>query len=151
MTLLLKILLVSHVTTGLVGVIACYSVWLGLLKKELKLDFLKKFSLLAPIMLFISWLTGGYYYWDYYGMVVKPLIKAGTYPWAHLVFTEGKEHLFLFLPFLAVVIALVIWKQTPGLVANLNLKKELTILAGITTLIGIVITFSGVVISGAVR
>lgn len=57
----------------------------------------------GAIFLFFSWLTGGYYYLTNYQATVKALIKAGPYPWAHSVVTEVKEHVFMFLPFLAVV------------------------------------------------
>ena len=44
----------------------------------------------------LSWLIGGYYYIKFYGPLVKPIIKAGSAPWAHAVAMETKEHVFLF-------------------------------------------------------
>ena len=45
----------------------------------------------------LSWLIGGYYYVKFYGPVVKPIIKAGSVPWAHAIAMEAKEHIFLFI------------------------------------------------------
>lgn len=49
-----------------------------------------------------SWIAGGYYYVVYYGSLVKPSIKSGSAPWAHSIFMEVKEHIFLFIIPLAV-------------------------------------------------
>lgn len=53
----------------------------------------------------LSWIIGGYYYVKTYGPMIKPVIKSGPTPWAHSIITETKEHIFLFLPFMAITIA----------------------------------------------
>jgi hypothetical protein len=58
---------------------------------------------LGVVFLFSAWLAGGFYYVEFYGSGVKPLIKAGPFPWAHKVVMETKEHVFLFLPFLGLL------------------------------------------------
>ena len=93
-------MLVAHIILGLIGIGAFYAVWMGLLKKVPKLAFLFWASLLGFLSFIASWLTGGYYYVEYYGGAVKPIIKAGEYPWAHLVVMEAKDVIFLFLPIL---------------------------------------------------
>src|SRR3989344_9468861 len=62
----------------------------------------------------LSWLIGGYYYVTYYGPIVKPIIKAGSAPWAHAIAMEAKEQIFLF----AVPIAVTVF-----LLARLDAKK----------------------------
>ena len=79
------------------------------------------------------------------------MIKAGPYPWAHTVFMEAKEHIFLFLPFLAVVVTLLVWQSAPELSTRPDLKRALTWLTGVLTGLGIIITLAGAVVSGAVR
>ena len=64
---------------------------------------------------------------------------------------ESKEHVFLFLPFLYLVLAIVISGFSDRLTAQPDLKKQLALLAAINAILGIIITLSGVVISGAVR
>ena len=59
--------------------------------------------LLGVVFIFAAWFAGGFYYVEFYGSGVKPLIKAGPYPWAHKVVMETKEHIFLFLPFLGLM------------------------------------------------
>ncbi|MBT8039590.1 MAG: hypothetical protein KJO70_02745 [Gammaproteobacteria bacterium] len=58
--------------------------------------------LLGTLFLIGAWFAGGFYYVEFYGNEVKPLIKEGPMPWAHGVAMETKEHVFLFLPFLGV-------------------------------------------------
>ena len=59
--------------------------------------------LLGVVFLFAAWFAGGFYYVEFYGSGVKPLIKEGPFPWAHKVVMETKEHVFLFLPFLGLL------------------------------------------------
>ena len=151
MSQLLIIALVLHVFFGIFGVIASYVSWLSLLRPKPNLKWLR-FSSLSGFLLFLaSWLFGGYYYVNYYGATVKPIIKAGPYPWAHSFLMESKEHLFLFLPFLTLVIFLVSFLCGEKLEVGKRCKKPLAWLAGLTFVLGIFITLSGVLISGAVR
>ena len=151
MTNTLKFLLSAHVVLGILGLACFAAVGLWLLKRELNLSSLKKASLWGLILLVASWLTGGYYYATYYGKAVKSVIKAGPYPWAHAVFMEAKEHIFLFLPFLGIVIGVLLWSRGEALAGPSSLKKQLSILTGITVGLGIFVTLAGAVVSGAVR
>ena len=63
----------------------------------------KRAVLLGIACIFAAWLVGGFYYVEFYGSDVKPLIKEGPLPWAHKVVMETKEHVFLFLPFLGLL------------------------------------------------
>jgi len=151
MSTLLKIALSSHVIFGIIGVIAVYAVWMSLLKKTPSINFLKYASLTAFISYLISWVTGGYYYVVYYGGVVKPVIKAGEYPWAHAFFTEVKEHVFLFLPFASLSIFLTFWLMGDKLIEDRLLRRSLMFVALAVFLIGAYVTASGVIMSGAAR
>ena len=151
MSALLHYLLIAHVRFGLVGIIALYAVWMILLKRNVPIRALKIAAVTGFVSIVLSWFTGGYYYVAYYGTSVKPIILKGVYPWAHTVFIEAKEHVFLFLPFLAIVLALAAFLPAEGFAANPRLKKSLSALAGVSTVLGIIITLSGVIISGAVR
>ena len=62
----------------------------------------KTASLVGTVFFMLSWIIGGYYYVSFYGPIIKPLILEGPQPWAHTVVMEAKEHIFLFLPFLAI-------------------------------------------------
>lgn len=142
--------LISHIVFGLLGIISFYAVWTALLKQRLALKFLRLSSLAGLISIFLSWISGGYYYVLYYGEEVKRTIKAGQYPWAHSLFMEAKEHIFLFLPFLAAVVFAVIFFVGERLGLEPKLKRPLIFVTGLLVVLGIVITLSGMVISGAV-
>lgn len=146
-----KILLISHIFLGLAGIIASYAVWVGLLKKQISVKFLRISSLIALISFLLSWLTGGYYYAIYYGKAVRNAIKSGPYPWAHSIFMEAKEHIFFFIPFLAAVIFIIFYYLNDGIETDTQFKKAVVFLSGLTTILGIIITLSGLIISGAIR
>lgn len=151
MTDFLKFLLTAHIFLGVTGIILFYVVWMGLLKSPLAERKLRLSALWGVILFVLSWLTGGYYYATYYGKAVKPVIKAGPFPWAHSVIMEAKEHAFLYLSFLAIVICAVLYAYRENLESRPEIKTALTWLTGLVFFLGIIITLSGVVISGAVR
>lgn len=150
-TPLLTFLLIAHVILGIIGVAASYAVWLDLLKKSPSLGFLKKAAAVSFFSYLLSWFSGGYYYVLYYGGVQKPKIIAGAYPWAHKIFTEAKEHIFIFLPFAVLALLVVVWKSNQDLSSNESLRKAAAFLAGVITVLGVAITLAGIIISGAVR
>lgn len=150
MNLFLKIILISHVFLGLLGVVAFYAVWMGLLKQKLSLKILRFASLTGLIAFILSWLNGVYYV-VYYSKIVRTIIKTGQYSWAHNIFMEAKEHIFLFVPFLSAVVFLILWFLGDKLENESNLKRSTVALTGLVTVLGIIITLSGLLISGAVR
>ncbi|MCK5332474.1 hypothetical protein KAJ41_01260 [Candidatus Parcubacteria bacterium] len=151
MSSLFQNLLLWHIVSGVVAIIIFYIVLMHLLKKECKLKFLKRYSFSGFVLFLISWVSAGYYYVEYYGKNVKPVIIQGDYFWAHKVFMEAKEHIFLFLPFLSLIVFLSLHYQGKEIIADEELKKPLIFLTGIIVVLGIIITLSGVIISGAVR
>ena len=151
MSLLFKTLLSIHVIAGILGVVSFYAVWFNLLRQRFEIRTLKGYSLAGAIFLICSWLAGGYYYLKNYGAAVRDVVRAGPNPWAHNLIMETKEHIFLFLPILAVVITIVIWLNAAKISEDQNLKKQLMILSGIVAWLGIIITLFGAVISGSVR
>mgnify|MGYP001603825289 FL=1 len=74
---------------------------------------------------------------------------AGAYPWAHQVFMESKEHVFVLLPFLAIALWLMI--RLLAKEQDEKLKKAAMFVAFITLSLGVFIALSGILISGAVR
>lgn len=151
MTTFQMLMLIVHVLTGVGAVILSYAVWMMLLKQMPNILRAAKAAWWAFALTVASWITGGYYYVVYYGTAVKPVIKAGKYPWAHTLMTEAKEHLFLFLPVLTFALAIVLWMQREREKTDKELQRALVVLAAVTVLLGIAITLFGVVISGAYR
>ena len=92
-----------------------------------------------------SWIVGGYYYVVYYGPLVKPVIKAGSVPWAHAIAMETKEHIFLFIPFIALTILFIV------LVKGINLRRAVMWLTGLAVVLALSIGAMGYIISAAAR
>ena len=141
----------AHVILGLCGLASSYAVVLNLRKRELPRGFLKTFSLISFLSYAASWATAAYYYVLLYGKAVKPVILAGKYPWAHTIFMESKEHIFLLIPFLSLLTAAIIWFLGNRLQSDESLRSATAALALVTFLIGVFVTIAGVLISGAVR
>lgn len=149
MTLLLTYALVVHVMTGILAIGLVHLVSMHFLKKAPSWKYLQALSGWSIILFFVSWATSAFYYVTYYGSVVKPKIMAGAYPWAHQIFMEAKEHIFILLPFLTIALWLVI--RLLAKEQDEELKKAGTILAFTILLLGVFIALSGILISGAVR
>lgn len=151
MTLFLKLALIGHVLLGLIGLTFYYAIIPSFLHKETNLNFLKRLSITGFVALVISWILAGYYYIQYYGQAVKPVIKSGKIPWAHHILMESKEHIFLFLPFLGLVLVAALWSSKSDIGKDDSLHKALAGLTFVIVALGSMITIFGVVISGALK
>lgn len=151
MSIFFATLLIAHVLFGLVGVMASFRVTLLLIKDTLPISALIRSSLYAFFSYLISWLSGGWYYWKHYGTSVKPAIVGGEFPWAHLVFMEAKEHVFLFMPFATLCIALMLWLKADALQQEPSLRRKLMLFSFFVTLLAVIITLSGILITGGAR
>lgn len=148
---ILQLALIGHVLFGIAGAILYYMVWRDGFKKKLNIKWLQNLSFWGGVSFVLAWIFGGYYYLQHYGGAVKPIIKSGQYPWAHAIVMEAKEHVFFFLPVLAIV-SILFWRLLPQEIEQeLKLKKAITTLDGIIAIVAIAMVFSGIVISGAVR
>lgn len=151
MTPLIIIMLVAHIVLSLIAVMLSYATWMELARRRCSISYLRRTSVAAGALYFLAWLSGGYYYVVYYGATVKPVILAGAYPWAHTFFLEVKEHIFLFLPFMALATAVLFWTTNEQNEFDEKLRKPLITLVAMTTIIGILIALAGIATSGAVR
>jgi len=149
MTPLLTIALVSHIILGIGAIGLSHLVVMQLLRKEPNWSWTIGLASWSAFLFVVSWATSAYYYVVYYGGSVKPIIKAGDYSWAHTIFMEGKEHVFLMMPFMAIAIVLslkVLQKNQDN-----KLKFAVTLLAATLLIFGLFTALSGIVVSGAVR
>lgn len=151
MSILLKFSLIIHILFGFFGIALFFAVWRSCINKidAKRIKFLRKASFWGLIGFILSWISGGYYYVLHYGSQVKPLIKAGKYPWAHSVIMETKEHIFLFLPFVAVVVALLFYLLGEDIENKPKIKKVVIWFSAIIVFIGVAITLMGKIISEA--
>ena len=83
----------AHVFFSLLIIIACGYLLAELRRKEVDYRLIYNLSLAIAVLLWITWITAGWYYVLHYG-VDKAVIKAGAMDWAHKVVMETKEHIF---------------------------------------------------------
>ena len=98
----------------------------------------------------LTWIIGGYYYVKFYGPLVKPIIKAGSAPWAHLIAMEAKEHIFLF-TFPVSITILLLSRLNSDQLQSLGLRKTLIRLIIIAAGLGLSFGIMGFTISAAAR
>lgn len=141
-----------HAAIGELGVISFLWTFIELITPTPKrIQRAKIAAFIGVILLIISWIIAGYYYVNVYGKKVKPIIKGGPSPWAHSIGMETKEHIFLFLPFLAILACSIIFKYQNQLIKNKELNKSLLILLGLIILLGFSIAGLGYIISSSAR
>lgn len=151
MSTIIQLWLILHVLLGLAGTMWFGAAWLAIERKDKNIARLQHYTFSGLLALWLSWLTGGLYYTWYYGKIVRPIILAGKYPWAHQFITDLKEHLFLFLPWVALAVTLTIWIMGERVWKQPALHATVARLIGLTVTIGALMAIMGVVISGAVR
>lgn len=95
------LVLFVHIIIGM-ALLAFPVIILLYLKKEVK--WLKPLSFATAALSWVLLLPAGKLYITFYP-ATKTLIKAGSWPWAHSVIMETKEHWGLLLPIIATVAA----------------------------------------------
>src|SRR3989344_2933975 len=141
-----------HAVLGELGALAFLWVLVELLNPtESRVNRARIIALIGTLMLIAAWVVGGYFYVAVYGIDVKPIIKAGPTPWAHSVITETKEHVFLFLPFLAALVWGTIGRYRMELVANRNLRIGAILVSALIVLMAFSMAGMGFIISSGFR
>ncbi|HMK36299.1 MAG TPA: hypothetical protein VK463_14590 [Desulfomonilaceae bacterium] len=105
---------------------------------------------LGVVLLFASLFAAGYPYLVHYGPLAKPAIKAGPMPWGHEVVMEAKEHIFMFIPILAlcVTISLHLAKRDGALS---SVYRYIGFMCGVIVVMVFMMAGMGFIIATAVR
>jgi hypothetical protein len=141
-----------HAFLGEMAVFAFFWIFVELFNPGKKtVSRMKLLSGIGMALLLLSWVAGGYYYVTVYGSEVKPLIKAGPQAWAHSVFMETKEHVFLFLPFLGLMVFLLIHSAGDALLRDRRLRQSIQLLSLLIVLMGLAMAGMGYLISTGAR
>ncbi|HLC55928.1 MAG TPA: hypothetical protein VJJ23_01705 [Candidatus Nanoarchaeia archaeon] len=149
---MVSLLIGAHAFLGELAGIGFLWILIELLNPTIeRINRAKIISLIAVILFLSSWLIGGYYYVNTYGANVKPIIKEGPEPWAHSVIMETKEHIFLFLPFLAIFASAVLWKNDKVIQKDNKLRIAVILLSGLIFLLAFAIGAMGYLISSGAR
>ena len=148
----MHILIGLHATLGEAGALAFLWVLIELLNPtESRLRRARIAALLGTLFLIAAWFAGGFYYVTEYGALVKPIIKSGPLPWAHEVITETKEHVFLFLPFLGVLVWGLLTRYQNEFIQNRNARIAVVLLSALIVLTAFAMAGMGFIISSGFR
>lgn len=94
------------------------------------------------------WLAGGYNYLTTYGSQVKPVILAGSYPWAHEIIMEAKEHVFVFLPIIALAISITLSVLNRDiLLSDTNFRRAMATTAYLALFMVLLMFLMGAIVS----
>src|SRR3989344_6091058 len=148
----MHLLIGLHAALGEAGALTFLWVLIELLNpSESRLRRARIAALLGTLLLIGAWVVGGFYYITEYGAVVKPIIKGGPVPWAHEVIMETKEHVFLFLPFLAALVWGLLSRYQNEFMQNRNARIAVVLLSGLIVLTAFAIAGMGFIISSGFR
>jgi len=149
----MELIRAAHIALGEVGILAFVWVLMEVVQGPSGAGVLRirGAALLGTGLFFAAWLAGGMYYVIEYGENIKPVIKEGPWPWAHGVFMETKEHIFLFLPFLALVATALVWQYGDRLRDDRAMRFAVYALGSVVILIGVLMTVMGYFVSSGFR
>lgn len=108
-------------------------------------------SLTGLILIFASWIVGGYYYVTTYGKVVKPVIVDSAYAWAHAIIMEAKEHIFLLIPLMAAVVVVGLFFTSNFRDIAIKGRTSLALLSALVFLTGFSMAMMGFLIAVGAR
>ena len=141
-----------HAVLGELGALLFLWVLIEMLNPdESRLRRARLAALLGVLFLLGAWVAGGFYYVTEYGAAVKPIIKAGPLPWAHSVITETKEHIFLFIPFLAILALGLLKRYKNEFAYNRGARLSVILISGLVALLAFAMAGMGFIISSGFR
>lgn len=147
--MLKEMLLISHVEFGVIGILAGVWVFVEILNAtDSNKIRIKYASIIVSVMMVLSYLIGGYWYVIFYG-TDKIIIKAGSWPWAHLFFMEVKEHLFFMLLLLSIYLPIAVFNS--NLLVDKASKNLVLVVTVLIVFIGLMMEGFGSIISMGVK
>jgi hypothetical protein len=143
-----NVLLLIHPALGGLAMLSALWVFVDTLNvSEASLSRIKNISILCAVLMWLTYIIGGYWYVVYYAPD-KAIIKAGPWPFAHGFFMETKEHVFLMLLLLATYLPIA---ASGNLVTSKAARKVVLWVAGLIVPISLSMEGSGAIISIAVK
>jgi hypothetical protein len=149
---MLNPLVLVHATVAELGLFAFLWVFVELLNPtETRVRRAKIAAMIGVACLIAAWLASGFYYVEVYGSQIKPVIKASDAKWVHSIVMEVKEHVFLFLPILASLVAALLYRFDKELISNRDARLSVVMLSGLIFLLGFSIAGMGAIIASGYR
>jgi hypothetical protein len=147
-----KNLVLLHSISG--GLAALFLTWIILEIRYPTKRSLSRARVASYVTVFLvtagCWIAGGYNYLTSYGFQVKPVILEGPYPWAHDIVMELKEHIFVFLPIIALALSVTLSTLDRDIfLDDTKSRRALTMIAYLALFIVLLMFLMGAVISNA--
>jgi hypothetical protein len=141
-------ILLAHATFGVLGTVSALWVLVETLNaREQNLQRIRRAALAVAIFMVGAWIFGGYWYLHFYA-VEKAMILRGPWPFAHNVFMETKEYLFLMTMILSFYLPIA---ARDKLHSSAAARGMVLCVAALIVLSGLVIEGSGAVIEHGVK
>jgi hypothetical protein len=136
-------ILFAHAGFGVMGCLAALWVFLEALNAQPgNAGRTRAAALVTAVSMAAAWICGGYWYIHFYP-AEKALILQGPWPFAHNLFMETKEHLFLITGMLAFLLPVVTREK---LDSNAAARKLVLTVAALIVITGLAVEGAGAVI-----
>ncbi|NOX34346.1 MAG: hypothetical protein GXP56_11545 [Deltaproteobacteria bacterium] len=143
-----NIIVLIHPMTGVLAILAALWVFVDTLNVNgTSVMRIKNVSIFCAAMMWLTYIVAGYWYVVHYGPD-KTIIKSGPWPFAHNIFMEIKEHIFLMLLLLATYLPIA---ASRDIAVNKSSRKVLLWVSGLIVPIALAMEGAGAIISSAVK
>lgn len=140
--------LLAHATFGVLGTVSAVWVFVETLNaREENAQRTRTAAWAAAIFMVAAWIFGGYWYLHFYP-AERALILKGPWPFAHNLFMETKEHLFLMTLILSFYLPIA---ARDRLYANAAARRMVLCVAVLIVLTGLSIEGAGAIIDHGVK
>jgi hypothetical protein len=142
------ILLLAHAALGVTGCMAALWVFVEALNaRPGNAARIQTAAFVAAICMAGAWICGGYWYVHFYPPE-KAWILKGSWPWAHNLFMETKEHLFFITAILAFLLPVTTRER---LHANSAARKLVLSVAALIAISGLAVEGAGAIINHGMK
>ena len=143
-----EVILMTHVIFGMLCILAAVWVFVDVLNaNEANQRRIRVLSVAVPVLMWLTFLVGGYWYVVFYG-ADKALILKGPWPFSHKFFMEMKEHVVIMLLLMTMYLPIA---AAQNLSANKAARKVVLWLTGLIILIGVAMDGAGAIIGIGVK
>jgi hypothetical protein len=142
------LILLAHATLGVLGTLSALWVFVETLHaQEQNAQRIRRLAVAVAILMGAAGILGGYWYLRFYP-IERALILKGPWPFAHSLFMETKEHLFLMTLILAFYLPIA---ARDRLYSNAVARKMVLCVSMLIVLTGLSIEGAGAVIDHGVK